>query len=62
VVSISSELVAGALVTAGPSSQLNRFVLSKIKWITIASANKNAASSTNDRLGSKICHILHIAI
>ena len=44
----------------GPSSQLKRSVLSRMKWISSASANRNVNKATSARRGSNSNQILHM--
>ena len=53
-----SDAFAGPL--RGPSNQLNRSVESRMKWITIASQNRNVKSLINARRGSKSSQIRHM--
>src|SRR5664279_2128247 len=52
--------ISPVLVFLGPSNQLNRSVESRMKWITIASPNRNVKSMTNARRGSNRSQIRHM--
>ena len=51
---------AEAFIGLGPSIQLKRLVLNRIKWINNASTNRNIDNATNARRGSNSVQILHM--
>src|SRR4051794_5649051 len=46
----------------GPSSQLNRLVLSRMKWISRASAKRKVNKATSVRRGSKRSQMRHMSV
>ena len=55
-------ITAEAFIGLGPSIQLKRLVLNRMKWINNASTNKKIDNATNARRGSNNVHSLHMRI
>src|SRR6478735_3171465 len=57
---VYGRVISDVFALRGPSSQLNRSVESRMKWITIASPNRNVKSATKARRGSNRSQIRHM--